>query len=418
MPNPTPKPSDVESGFNKPDKPQEGSQTKGGLGLPNTTLTGGGQQDDEEEAPQKNASKTKVLRAVEEQQALLDAFQMLAAEMSKLLQSFDNSTFVKRFKAAARRQLDLAVELNQVPSFGQPETSHPDETLLMRTQLAEHQRQEAELLSILQEDVLAFHERKPTDRFQRLINEFQAASAVRSLREMADIITGNGVGIATIESEFWGDTFDRWAEQLVGPPPPHGPPPEGVQESPSLTPQIVVEVLRILDREIRLRDEIRELDQAAADLAVSVIHERADRLRQVQANLALKTHSVAESIEQLPRSEHEIMQNHIKRLRQAEEVMQEVASLLERDETGPATIAAISEVIEILLKTSRSSNSQQINKSSPTTTPAIQLLGLADDEATAELVDRTPQQSTGTAGRQLPEEYRYGLDRYLNVLEQ
>lgn len=418
IPNPTPKPSDVESGFNQPDKPQEGSQTKGGLGLPSTTLRGGGEQDEQQQNSPKNASKTRVLRAVEEQQALLDAFQMLADEMSKLLQSFDNSTFVKRLKAAARRQLDLAVELNQVPSFGQSESSHPDETLSIRTQLAERQLHEADLLNVLQDDVLAYQERKPTDRFQRLINDFQTASAVRSLREMADIITGNGVGMATIESEYWGDTFDRWAEQLVGPPPPHGPPPEGIQERPNLTPQIVVEVLRILDREIRLRDEVRELNQAATDLATSVLDERTDRLRQVQADLALKTLSVAESIEQLPQSEHEMMQKHIKRLREAEIVMQEVASMLERDQTGPETIAAISEVIEILLNTSRSSNSQQISKSTPTTTPAIQRLGLADDEASAEIIDRTPPQATGTTGRRLPEEYRYGLDRYLNVLEQ
>lgn len=51
-------------------------------------------------------------------QELLDAFANLAGEMNKLLMGFENSTFVKRLKAASRRQIDIAADLNNLDGFG------------------------------------------------------------------------------------------------------------------------------------------------------------------------------------------------------------------------------------------------------------------------------------------------------------
>ena len=114
--NPTPGLSDVESGFNKPDKPSDAppSQVVGGLAIPNTTLMGSGRDDQgEDENSESPPAEELVVQAVEEQQELLDAFAKLSDEMKKLLVSFENSTFVKRLKAASRKQMDIADDLNK-----------------------------------------------------------------------------------------------------------------------------------------------------------------------------------------------------------------------------------------------------------------------------------------------------------------
>ena len=131
--NPTPTVSDVESGFNKSEEAAEGQapQIVGGLGIPTTILKGSGrdsekQEDEETPAPQ---AADLVLEAVEEQQELLDAFAKLADEMSRLLVSFENSTFVKRLKAASRKQIDIAVDLNNLDSFGLERSASPKKSI-------------------------------------------------------------------------------------------------------------------------------------------------------------------------------------------------------------------------------------------------------------------------------------------------
>ena len=42
------------------------------------------------------------------------------------------------------------------------------------------------------------------------------------MQNMAEAIKDNFIGESTIEAEFWADTLDRWAEQLVDPLPEAG----------------------------------------------------------------------------------------------------------------------------------------------------------------------------------------------------
>ncbi len=78
--------------------------------------------------------------------------------------------------------------------------------------------------------------------------------------------------------------------------------------------------------------------------------------------------------------------------------------------------AAIAEVIEILLEAHRLPNAPMIVKAPPATAKAMMLAGAGDDASRAFIETRAPVQATGKTGRVLPEEYRQGLDVYLNVL--
>ena len=260
--NPTPRVLDVESGFNEEEEAGQAPQVVGGFGIPTTTLRGSGRKDDEEEEPQAPQTAELVLEAVKEQQELLDAFAKLAEEMNKLLTGFENSTFVKRLKAASRRQIDIAVDLNNLNGFGL--VSDAVEDVSDRARLAQKEVAESKVATTLLQDMVAYADRRPSEGFSRVLSEMQDAIVSDQMQGIAEaIVKDNFIGESTIEAEFWADTLDRWAEQLV-PPLPDGEPPgeAGMVRLPNLPPEIVVEVMRIINREIQLREETRELQQA------------------------------------------------------------------------------------------------------------------------------------------------------------
>ncbi len=415
--NPTPRVVDVESGFNEEEEAGQAPQVVGGLGIPATTLRGSGRNDEEEEPPAPQTAEL-VLEAVKEQQELLDAFAELAEEMNKLLTGFENSTFVKRLKAASRRQIDIAVDLNNLDGFGQDATDAVEDAS-DRRRLAEKEIAEAKVASTLLQDMVAYADRRPSEGFSRVLSEMQDAIVSDQMQGIAEaIVKDNFIGESTIEAEFWADTLDRWAEQLV-PPLPEGEPPGemGLVELPNLPPEIVVEVMRIINREIQLREETRELEQAKAALTADEYSERSIALYDTQITLTEDTREVEAQISLLPNATERFIQGQLAKVARAAEVMEEVEDILAEPDTGPRAIAAITEVIEILLETGRIPNAPMIITAPPATASALSLLGVGDDSGRASIENRSPRQATGKTGRVLPEEFRQGLDAYFDALE-
>ena len=417
--NPTPTVSDVESGFNKGEAAEgQAPQIVGGLGIPTTTLMGSGRDEKEEadeDAAETPGAEDLVLEAVEEQQELLDAFAKLAEEMGRLLVSFENSTFVKRLKSASRRQIDIAVDLNDLNSFGLERRATDNQS--DRERLAERETNESETVSTIIQDMAAYTDRRPTPNYLRVLAEMQDALVSNQMEEIAKAVNNNFVGQSTIEAEFWADTLDRWAEQLVDPLP-EGPPPEGgLMELPNLPPEIVLEVMRIIDREIQLREETREVEQAKEALTADEYSERTIALYDTQITLTEDTREVAAQISLLPNAQAPLIQQQLAKVTLAADVMEEVEDILVEPNTGPEAIAAITEVIEILLQTRRMPNTPMVTTAPPPTASALMLLGFGDDSGSAFIENRAPRQATGKAGRILPEEFRQGLDAYFNTLE-
>jgi len=302
----------------------------------------------------------------------------------------------------------------------------------------------------------AYAERKPVKNYTRVLSEMQEVTVVAQIREVAMAITRNEVGQSTIDAEFWADTLDRWAEQLVDPMGDSEPMSTELVELPNLTPEIILEVLRIINSEIELREETRELDQAIGAIDQETYKQRGAELSATQAKLATKSRELAEQIRAMPNApDHadetlareikaltekgelegealakriewltgraelgkKVLQKQMDKLTQAATVMDEVEALLARPATGPPTIAAIVEVLEILLEAHRLPNAPMIVKAPPASTSALMLMGLGDDGSKAFIENRAPGQATGKAGRKLPAEYRAGLDVYFDALE-
>ena len=414
--NPTPHVLDIESGFNESEKAGQASQIVGGLGIPTTTLKGSGRKsEDDEETPTPQTGEL-VLQAVKEQQELLDAFAELAGEMNKLLAGFENSTFVKRLKAASRRQIDIAMDLNRLDGFGLESSAIED--LSDRGRLGKQEDAESEIMTTLLQDMVAYADRRPSEGFSRVLAEIQDAAAPNQMRDIAEALDDNFVGESTIAAEFWADTLDRWAEQLVDPLSDGAIPADmGMIPVPNLPPEIVVEVMRIINREIQLREETRELEQAKEALSADEYSERSMALYDTQITLTEDTGEVKAQISLLPDAHKHFIQKQLAKVSRAAKVMEEVEEILAEPDTGPKAIAAITEVIEILLETGRVPNAPMVTNAPSATTSALMRIGVGDDSDSAFIENRSPQQATGKTGRVLPEEFRQGLDAYFDALE-
>ena len=368
-------------------------------------------------------------KALEEQQELLDEFAKVAGELQKILDRLENSTFVKRLKAASRRQVEIASDLNgrMLGEFGVDEKKVKKATQKRGGQLADREIAQGDNVYIIQEDLDAYYGRVQDAKFKRVLDEMKEIQAASKIKQISDSIKQNHIGKSIVETEYWADTLDRWAEQLVDPIdlPTEPPMPGEGGEMPSLPPEIILEVMRLLDGEIELRDETRELEQSKEAVAAQVYDRRAKLLSETQKQLQKKTSEVIKKIEDLPNGASDF-EKEIQLLNLASSVMGEAKLILGRPETGPEAIAAETEVIEMLLQAQRQPKNNGgggggggqpgQGGAGSTTRSALGMLGRGAD-ASAKIEKRQTKQSTGTAGRKWPEEFRDGLDGYFDALE-
>jgi hypothetical protein len=248
----------------------------------------------------------------------------------------------------------------------------------------------------------------------------RAEDVTGALRRIADDIPQEH-GLSIAQAEFWSDTMDRWAEDLVDPACSGQCP--GCRTKSSLPPSIVLEVLKILEGEINLREETRVAEQARPAVKQEKHAEEADRLGAAQETLDERTIAVIERIQQLPDADKEFAYE-IALLGEVSGVMQEASDILRKPDTGDPAIAAETEVIEMLLRSKRiNPNGGGGGGASPggggggdTQDTALALLGAGLNQQEVR-EDRGIEQATGESGAELPEEFRAGLDRYFNELE-
>jgi len=157
--------------------------------------------------------------AVEAQEALLAEFQKVAEELQKLISNLEGSTFVKRLKALSRNELVLANDVSRTSlmGFGE-EVQQVAETTRTRTEmLAERQRAYIGTTENVVEDLSAYLTRNPDGKYKTVLEKMQSTNVVKQVGIVADRLVTNETGTSVAHAEWLADTFDRWAEQLVGP---------------------------------------------------------------------------------------------------------------------------------------------------------------------------------------------------------
>lgn len=428
---PAPSITDRESEFPSDEKPKESSSdpakqaSSGALRLPATTLGPGEDKEGEEGEKPTSESAEKLDQAIDEQEALLAAFAEVTDQLQQILSSLEASTFVKRLKLASRKQTEIASSLNSTlgEGFGLPKNriaqSHRD----TGEEAGTAQEDQSAFLYSIQTDLEAYFQRKQDDIYRNVLDQMKASAVVSRLKDVGRESRGNLPGRAIAAASYWADTFDRWAEELVAASDCES---SSGGSSESLPPEIVLEIMKVLQEEMYLRDETREIESTRPLLPPDVYESKARPLELTQAELRTRIDEVIEEVFLLENAS-ENFGKELQLLRLVSDVMREARAVLARPDTGPEAIAAQTEAIELLLQSKRQQNDDGGGGGGSNPGGGGSAGGngasLADiqpgpvGEGSSAPAEREVDQATGKAGRELPEEFRRGLDQYFNELE-
>lgn len=181
--------------------------------------------------------------------------------------------------------------------------------------------------------------------------------------------------------------------------------------------------MKILDSEIALREDTRIAEQAKAALKEDEFSDRAGELSDRQAALTDRCDALAERIANLPEGEA-LFGKEIALLAEVGNVMGEAEQILSRPDTGSKAIAAETEAIELMLKSKRinpkgggggGGSSPGGGGGGTTSDAAIALVGKGVNSKEIRKA-RVIAEATGKSESKLPEEFRAGLDQYLNQI--
>lgn len=429
---PAPSISDRESEMaKKDDEPEEANSgekkkpSAGALRLPQTTLGAAPGEDGKKPDAAESQAQEKLDEAINEQSELLAEFAKVTDQLQEILSSLEASTFVKRLKAASRKQTELAQNLNTTlqSGFGLPQSRIEQNFRDIGEKAAEAQDEQSGLIYEIQTDLEAYYQRKQDDIFLNVLKQMKDLAVVSNIKTIGRDSKTNLSGRSIVASEYWADTLDRWAEELVGASQCES---SNGGSKDSLPPEIVLKIMKVLQEEMYLRDETRELQSARSALAPDVFRSKVEPLETTQAELRGRIDDVVGEIFTLDNS-REQFGKELQLLNLVSDVMRQARAVLARPDTGPEAIAAQTEAIELLLQSKRQNknNSGGGGGSNPGGGGAAQGGGAALTDiqtgpsggGDSAPLSREVDQSTGKAGRELPEEFRRGLDTYFNELE-
>lgn len=404
------------------DKPPDADPT---LSLPSTMIAGGAK------TSEPSAERRAIDDAVREQSALLAEFDEIAGELSEAMDALEGSTFVKRLKAASRAQTRLAESLRPLATVNfapngnrvSPNGNRQPEIAESLRDLANRQSREADRLDNLRSDMAAYHARTLTLPYRSVLMQIRTENLVGGIRDLATRLHRQPA-LSIALAEYWSDTLDRWADDLV----PVAKSEKSDEDSPpadSLPPAILLEVLRVLDGEVKLREQTRVAEQARPAVEPPEHTAQARRLADRQQALRDRVSEIVRQLDAFADEEIDFTAESAL-MSTVGKLMGESRRLLGAGETGPLAIAVQTESIELMLQSNRfnpSGGGSGGGGSSPggggggtTDAEALARLGAG---AAAEKVESEPRtrQLSGRAGTDLPEEFRSGLNEYFNRVD-
>ena len=214
---PVPQLSDVESSqglAGQEDESPAASKpaSQASLSLPSTTLLGGGAKN--------NACpvEKKVAQAVRQQRDLLAEFEKIANAMNNLLANLEGSTLVKRLKGASRAQDQIAGRIGTQldGTFGLPAARVGSSQRQVLGELAVLETKGSQNVSRIMDDMQGYFERRRFMQFKAVLDEMRQEEVVAGLRQLGDALPAEQ-GLSLVQCEYWSDSLDRWAEDLVDP---------------------------------------------------------------------------------------------------------------------------------------------------------------------------------------------------------
>ena len=155
---------------------------------------------------------------------------------------------------------------------------------------------------MIMDDMQAYFERRRFQRFKTVLDEMRKQDVVGSLRQFGDDLS-NETGMSIAQCEYWSDTLDRWADDLVDPA--CGGKCPGCKAKGSLPPSIVLEVLQILEARSTCARRRASPSRPAGDRSRRIRPSRPASCARRRTDLTSGSAKLTQQIRELPDGEAE-----------------------------------------------------------------------------------------------------------------
>ena len=301
-------------------------------------------------------------------------------------------------------------------TFGQPKTKNDS---LVKSIAADVADSAARVRTVL-DDLDAFCQRREIEHFAAVLAEMKEARVLQQLKDLEDRVARRP-GVSISIAEYWADNLDRWADDLFDPG--TGQSEKGSKSKKSLSPAVILEVLRILESEVNLREQTRVAEQGRGVTTPDEYMGEAIRLSEAQDLLRDRLDIVVQGLQGLPEGKLNFVAE-IEILGMASAAMVDATKTLVSPETGPVAVAAQTEAIELMLRSKKVSpeggggggGSAGGGDGGETDQAAIAMLGRGLN-ALAQGRDSETELVVGRDRGEVPEQWREGLELYFDRLE-
>ena len=358
----------------------------------------------------------------------------LADAMGNAQQSeekLEAATFVNRLRSVATAEERIATEMKatvfQSAGLAPVQLNQPALKALKLLSVG-HDLTRNEVDYIMT-DLEHYHRRTDKPVYGKVHGEMVQSKVPIELSHITKRVQHNQHGRVIQSSLRWAKQFHAWADALAADKPPakEQPSQDGSGESEGKTDtETLLAIMRLVQREMALRDQTRALDRRRSQ---EDYHQAAQVLAQEQRDLGF---AVAALLARVFGPEVQM------RLRAAGAAMNDAALLLEKPETGGETIAAETEVIELLGSAAKSAAQMNGNSkgmqalaelltlmevgNSPGGNPEGAASNLASSVTTGAATQdgreqRRIQKTTGYQNDSFPEEFREALGKFFEARE-
>lgn len=372
--------------------------------------------------------KGKLQEAIELQKKILKAMRASEKGMNNSIESMLAQSFVNRLMQTAKREGEIAARLKTLLSetIGVRPQDLPAEMAELIHLLTVRQDDNRQEVKYIQDDLAGFFNRTRTKIYNTIQQEMVDKKAVRSLNELARLVSKNVGALAIEQADHWKQQISEWAEmlrkQLQKDRDNSNQQGEG-QQLAKVDMEILIALMRARQREESLRAQTRLLEESRKQNRGY----RADSRR-----LGTTQDELAADIRPLERRARNQKLKLL--LEKVGGEMMNASVELRRPKTDTGTIAIETEIIELLSQSIQSAcgsagscgqmmmqsmgmSSAGGGSSAGGTTDDMNTEGSGNSSG-ENADDRTVRKGSGLYSSGLPEEFKEALEAYFEAVEQ
>ncbi|MBN1670698.1 MAG: hypothetical protein JXR37_06680 [Kiritimatiellae bacterium] len=293
--------------------------------------------------------RAELAKAMENQQKILDALKNLQKKSHSLQDNVTARNFVNRLRELAGRETAIAARfkglVEQTVGFELAEL--PDDLKTAVTTLQEEHDDIRKTAKYIKDDIQGYFNRTRLEPYETVHLEMEKKKLPDALESLSGTIGKNRTFLSIAGTVEWAQAFLRWAEFLAkqgcGAPAGSGAPGEMTAEQLEL----ILRLMRLVQNEEKLRDRTRLLEEQKTTL--KDYPARAGTLGGVQVDIRGELDQIDKKVGD-PDSKALLLK--------ARTAMNDAERLLRVPKTDAETIAAETEVIELLTRSAMSSAGQ------------------------------------------------------------